>query len=92
MTAGVEELAHQIASLDEANLQSALCAVGITQSAQEVHALSDRYRKRLSERREINQAVEEILRKLHPLIIQDERSYSTPTSGTLAPFRLSCLR
>ena len=33
MTAGVEELVHQIASLDEANLQSALCAVGITQSA-----------------------------------------------------------
>jgi hypothetical protein len=72
MTAGVEELAHQIASLDEATSRALLARLAQLSLHQGVHALSDRYRKCLRERREINQVVEEILRKLHPLIIQDE--------------------
>ena len=64
MTARVEELAQQIASLDESELQALLERVEELSFRQELRAVSDRYRKHLKEQRELNENAEEILRKL----------------------------
>ena len=64
MTARVEELAQQIASLDESELQALLERVEELSFRQELRAMSDRYRKRLEKQGELNESAEEILRKL----------------------------
>jgi len=64
MTEKVEELAHQIASLDESELQVLLERVDEIRFRQELHALSDRYRERLKRQGELDEGAEEIMRKL----------------------------
>jgi len=64
MTTRVEELAQQIASLDESDLQALLDRVEELSFRQELSTLSDRYRKRLEEQGELNESAEEILGKL----------------------------
>jgi hypothetical protein len=51
----VEELAQQIASLDESELQALLERVEELSFRQELRAMSDRYRKRLEEQGELNE-------------------------------------
>jgi phage-related tail protein len=55
VTARVEELAQQIASLDESELQALLERVEELSFQQELRAMSDRYRKRLEEQGELNE-------------------------------------
>jgi len=64
VTARVEELAQQIASLDESELQTLLERVEKLSFRQELRAMSDRYRKRLEKQGELNEGPEEILKKL----------------------------
>ena len=64
MTARVEELARQIASLSESEFQDLFDRVEELSFRQELHALSDRYRERLKRRGELDEGAEEILRQL----------------------------
>ena len=64
MTARVEKLAQQIASLSESDLQALFERVVELSFRQELHALSDRYRERLKRRGELDEGAEAILRKL----------------------------
>jgi hypothetical protein len=64
MTARVEELARQIASLDESDLRPLLARVEELSFHHGINALSDRYRKGLEERGELNERTETILLKL----------------------------
>jgi hypothetical protein len=64
MTARVEELAQQIASLDESDLQVLLERVGDLSFRQELRAISDRYRKRFKEQGILDESTDEILRNL----------------------------
>mgnify|MGYP001160701821 CR=1 FL=1 len=64
MTARVEELAQQIASLDEADLQALFARVEELSFRQELHALSERYRERLKRRGEFDEGAEEVMKSL----------------------------
>ncbi len=64
MTARVEELAQQIASLNEADLQALFARVEELSFRQELHALSERYRERLNRRGEIDEGAEEVMKSL----------------------------
>ena len=64
MTARVEELARQIASLNESEIQALFERVVELSFRQELHALSDRYRERLKQQGELNEGAEEIMSKL----------------------------
>lgn len=64
MTAKVEELARQIESLEESDLQALLQRVEELSFRHGIDALSDRYRKRLKDQAELNEDTEEILTKL----------------------------
>jgi len=64
MTASVEELARQIASLSEVDLQALFERLEELSFRQELHALSDRYRERLKRQGELDEGAEEVLRKL----------------------------
>lgn len=64
MTVRVEELARQIASLEESDLQALLERVEELSFHHGLNALSDRYRKRLEEMGEMNKGAETILLKL----------------------------
>ncbi len=64
MTARVEELARQIASLSDSDLQALFERVVELSFRQELHALSDRYRERLKRQGELDEGAEEIMRKL----------------------------
>jgi hypothetical protein len=64
MTARVEELAQQIASLNESDLQALFERLKDLSFRQELHALSDRYRERLKRQGELDESADEIMRKL----------------------------
>ena len=64
MTARVEELAQQIASLNESDLQALFERVEELSFRQELHVLSDRYRERLKRQGDLDEGAEEIMRKL----------------------------
>jgi len=64
MTARVEELARQIASLEESDLKALLERVEELSFRHGLNALSERYRERLKEQRELDQGTEKILLKL----------------------------
>ena len=64
MAARVEELAQQIVSLGESELQVLLERVEELSFRQELHALSDRYRERLKRQGELDEGADEIMRKL----------------------------
>ena len=64
MSASVEQLARQIASLSEAELQTLFERVEELGFRQELHALSDRYRDRLKRPGEIDEGADEIMKKL----------------------------
>jgi len=64
MTARVEKLARQIASLSESDLQALFERVVELSFRQELHTLSDRYRERLKRQGELDEGAEEIMRKL----------------------------
>ena len=64
MTARVEELDQQIASLDESDLQVLLRRVGDLSFRQKLRAISDRYRKRFKEQGILDESTDEILRNL----------------------------
>ncbi len=64
MTARVEELARQIASLEESDLQALLDRIEELGLRHGIDALSDRYRQRLKERDELDEAAEKVLMKL----------------------------
>ena len=64
MTARVEKLAQQIASLNESELQALFERVEELSFRQELHALSDRYRERLKRQGELDEGADEIMRKL----------------------------
>ena len=64
MTARVEELARQIASLSEADLQALFERVEELSLRQELHALSNRYRERLKRQGDLDEVAEEVMRKL----------------------------
>jgi len=64
MTARVEKLARQIASLNEADLQALFERVEELSFRQELHALSERYRERLKQQGELDQRAEEVMRNL----------------------------
>lgn len=64
MTARVEKLAQQIASLNESELQALFDRVEELSFRQELHALSDRYRERLKRQGELDEGADEIMRKL----------------------------
>ena len=64
MTARVEELAQQIASLNEADLQALFARVEELSFRQELHALSERYRERLKRRGELDEGAEEVMKSL----------------------------
>jgi hypothetical protein len=64
MTARVEELAQQIASLNESDFQALFERVEELSFRQELHALSDRYRERLKRQGDLDENAEEIMRKL----------------------------
>jgi len=64
MTARVEELARQIASLEESDLKVLLERVEEISFGHGLNALSDRYRKRLKEQEELDEGAEKILLKL----------------------------
>ena len=60
----VEELAQQIVSLEESDLQALWERVEELSFRHSINALSDRYRKRLEEHGEVNKGTEKILLKL----------------------------
>jgi cell division protein FtsB len=64
MTARVEELAEQIASLEESDLQALLERVEELSFRRGINALSDQYRNRLERQRKLNEGAETILLKL----------------------------
>ena len=64
MATSVEELAQQIASLKESDLQALLARVEELNLRQEIRLMSERYRKRLKEQDKLNEGAEEILKKL----------------------------
>jgi hypothetical protein len=64
MTARVEELAQQIASLEESDLQALLERVEELSFRRGINALSDRYRKRLAQQEKLNERAETIQLKL----------------------------
>jgi hypothetical protein len=64
MNARVEELAQQIASLSESDLQVLFERLKELSFRQELHALSDRYRERLKRQGELDEGADEIMRKL----------------------------
>jgi hypothetical protein len=64
MTARVEELARQIASLEETDLQALLARIEEFSFRHGINALSDRYRKRLEDEGDLDERVEAILLKL----------------------------
>ena len=70
MTTRVEELAKQIASLDESELQALLERVEELSLRRGLRAMSDRYRRRLKKQGEVNEGAEEILKRLNG--IRDE--------------------
>lgn len=67
MTARVEELARQIASLKESDLKALLERVEELSFRHGLNTLSDRYRERLKEQRELDEGTEEILLKLQQI-------------------------
>ena len=67
MTARVEELARQIASLKESDLKALLERVEELSFRHGLNALSDRYRERLKEQRGLDEGTEEILLKLQQI-------------------------
>lgn len=64
MTARVEDLARQIASLSDAELHALFERVDELSFRQELHGLSDRYRERLQRQGEIDEEADEIMKKL----------------------------
>jgi len=64
MTARVEELAQQIASLEESDLQALLERVEELSFHRGIRALSDRYRNRLKRQGKLNEGAETIVLKL----------------------------
>jgi len=64
MTARIEELARQIASLEESDLQALLERVEALSFQHGIRALSDRYRKRLKEQGKLNEGAEKIMMTL----------------------------
>jgi len=64
MTERVEELAQQIASLEESDLQAVLERVEQLSFRRGIDALSERYRKRLERQGKLNEGAETILLKL----------------------------
>jgi hypothetical protein len=64
MTARVEELAEQIASLEESDLQALLERVEELSVRRGINALSDRYRNRLERQGNLNEGAETILLRL----------------------------
>jgi hypothetical protein len=64
MTATVEELARQIATLKESDFKELLERVDELSFRSALNALSDRYVKRLKEQGDLNAGAEEILLKL----------------------------
>jgi len=64
MTERVEELAQQIASLEESDLQALLERVEQLSFRRGIDALSERYRKRLERQGKLNEGAETILLKL----------------------------
>ena len=67
MTARVEELARQIASLKESDLKALLERVEELSFRHGLNELSDRYRERLKEQRGLDEGTEEILLKLQQI-------------------------
>ncbi len=67
MGAKVEELAAEIATLDEAEQQALFERVSALSYRQGLVGLSERYRKRLQEQRELDRAAEDILVKLRQI-------------------------
>jgi hypothetical protein len=67
MTARVEELARQIASLEDSDLKVLLERVEELSFRHSLNALSDRYRERLNKQRELDEGTEKILLKLHQI-------------------------
>jgi len=64
MTERVEELAQQIASLEESDLQALLERVEQLSFRRGIDALSERYRKRLERQGKLNEGAETIVLKL----------------------------
>jgi hypothetical protein len=64
MSARVEELAQQIASLSDADLQVLFDRVEELAFRRELHVLSDRYRERLKRQGDLNKSAEEVMRTL----------------------------
>jgi hypothetical protein len=64
MTARVEQLAQQIASLEEPDLQALLDRVEELSFRRGIKALSERYRNRLAGQEKLNEGTETILLKL----------------------------
>jgi hypothetical protein len=64
MTERVEELARQIVSLEESDLEALLERVEELSFRRGIDALSDRYRNRLQRQGELNEGAETILLKL----------------------------
>ena len=64
MNARVDELARQIVSLSEPELQALFERVEELSFRQELHALSARYRERLKRQGEIDTGADEIMKKL----------------------------
>lgn len=64
MTPRVEELARQIATLDESELRALFERLEELNFRHELHALSDRYRERLRKQGELDESADEIMKKL----------------------------
>jgi hypothetical protein len=64
MTERVEELAQQIASLEESDLQALLERVEELSFRRGINAVSDRYRNRLQQQGKLNEEAETILLRL----------------------------
>ena len=64
MTLRVEELAQQIASLNETDLHALLERVEELSFRKELRAMSDRYRERLKQQGELDEGADEIMKKL----------------------------
>jgi len=64
MTEKVEELAQEIASLDESELQALFERVEELSFRRELRGLSDRCRERLKRQGELDEEADELMRKL----------------------------
>lgn len=64
MSMSVEDLAQQIASLDEAGLQALLARLEDLSFRQGVRLIAERYQKRLKEQAACEELSEELLKKL----------------------------